>query len=184
MSERYKVIDSTVATFITITIIDWVDLFIRPIYSEILDDALNHCITRKGLRVHAYVYMTSHIHLIASSTENELNDIIRDFKKHTSKEMIAAIKDNPESRREWLLNKFSYAANRINRGVNFKVWKDGFHPVILDTPEKLEQRIKYVHENPMELQLVEHYRHWTNSSYLAYEDEKYQANVKLDLLYR
>ena len=37
MSQRYKVIDSTEPTFVTITVIDSVDLFIRPVYFKILD---------------------------------------------------------------------------------------------------------------------------------------------------
>jgi REP element-mobilizing transposase RayT len=85
---------------VTITIIDWVDLFIQPTYFKILDDSLNYCIANKGLTVHAYVYMSSHIHVIISSQENELQDIIRDLKKYTSKEFIKAIKELPESRRE------------------------------------------------------------------------------------
>ena len=56
MSENYKVIDSTVPTFITIAVVDWVDLFVRPVYCSIIDDALNYCIKEKGLSVHAYVY--------------------------------------------------------------------------------------------------------------------------------
>ena len=67
MSEKYKVIDSTVPTFITITVVDWVDLFPRPVYCNILDNSLNYCIKGKGLSVHAYVYMTSHVHLIVSA---------------------------------------------------------------------------------------------------------------------
>jgi hypothetical protein len=67
MSEKYKVIDSTVPTFITITVVDWVDLLVRPVYCNILDDSLNYCIKEKGLSVHAYVYMTSHIHLILTT---------------------------------------------------------------------------------------------------------------------
>jgi len=47
MSEKYKVIDSTVPTFITITVIDWVDLFVRPVYYNILDESLNYCIKKK-----------------------------------------------------------------------------------------------------------------------------------------
>ena len=66
MSQRYKVIDNTVPTFVAITIIDWVDLFIPPTYFKILDDSLNYCIANKGLTVHAYVYMSSHIQLIIS----------------------------------------------------------------------------------------------------------------------
>jgi len=34
MSERFKVIDSGVPTFVTLTLIDWVDLFIKPQYTE------------------------------------------------------------------------------------------------------------------------------------------------------
>ena len=138
----------------------WVDLFIRPTYFKILDDSLNYCIANKGLTVHAYVYMSSHIHLIISSQENELQDIIRDFKKHTSKEFIKAIKELPESRREWLLAKFNYAAKRVKKGVSYKVWKDGYHPVILDTSKKIAQCINY---NPVASELVYYERDWKNS---------------------
>lgn len=184
MSQRYKVIGSTEPTFVTITIIDWVDLFIRPIYFKILDDSLNYCIENKGLNVHSYVYMSSHIHLILSSYDNELQDIIRDFKKHTSKEIIKTIKGFPESRREWLLAKFGYAAKRIKKGANYKVWKDGFHPVILDNHHKIEQRINYIHYNPVASELVYHERDWKNSSYSAYEEgNKYLPNVNLKALW-
>ena len=47
MSEKYKVIDSTTPIFITITIVDWVDLLVRPIYCNILDASLNYCIKKK-----------------------------------------------------------------------------------------------------------------------------------------
>jgi len=184
MSERYKVINSEVPTFITITVTGWVDLFVRRVYSNIIDDALNYCIKNKSLKVHAYVYMTSHLHLIVSSTENEIQDIIRDFKKHTSKELIKAIQDINESRREWMLNKFSYEAKRSGRTTNYKLWQDGFHPVILDTSEKLTQRLNYIHYNPIESGFVAEERDWVNSSYLAYEEENYKlSNVSINKLY-
>jgi REP element-mobilizing transposase RayT len=169
MSEKYKVIDSTQPTFITITVVDWVDVFIRVEYFRILNDSLNYCIENKGLKVHAYVYMTSHLHLIVSSDSVDLQDIIRDFKKFTSKRLIEAIKESPESRRVWFLRKFSFAAKRISRGVNYKFWKDGFHPVLLDSFKKIEQRVNYVHYNPVAARFVYHERDWINSSYSAYE---------------
>ena len=170
MSEKYKVIDSMQPTFITITVVDWVDVFIRMDYFRILNDSLNYCIENKGLKVHAYVYMTSHLHLIVSSDSGNLQDIIRDFKKFTSKLLIEAIKEYPESRRVWLLRKFSFAAKRIKRGVNYKFWKDGFHPVLLDSFKKIEQRVNYIHYNPVAARLVYHERDWINSSYAAYEE--------------
>ena len=184
MSHKYKVIDSTKPTFVTITVIDWVDLFIRPIYFRILDDSLNYCIENKGLNVHAYVYMSIHIHLIISTSHLELQEILRDFKKHTSNKLIEAIKEYPESRREWLLNKFSYAANRIKRGANYKLWKDGFHPIILNNHKKIEQRINYMHYNPVASELVYHERDWINSSYAIYEeDNNDMPNVVLSPLW-
>jgi len=83
MSERYKVIDSETPTFVTFTIVGWVDLFIRRDYTNILYDSLEYCIKEKGLRIHAFVFMTSHVHLILTSSSVPLNAIIRDFKKHT-----------------------------------------------------------------------------------------------------
>ncbi len=184
MSEKYKVIDSTVPTFITLTVTDWIDLFIRPVYTNILDDSLNYCIGHKGLVVHAYVYMTSHLHLIVSSTGEELQNIVRDFKKFTSKQIITAIKEHPESRREWLLNKFSYAAKRTGRGKHYKVWKDGFHPVLLDTIKKIEQRVHYIHYNPIATGMIYEESAWVHSSYGAYmEDWTEEPNVKLQTLW-
>ncbi|WP_345961059.1 hypothetical protein [Flavobacterium yafengii] len=52
--------------------------------------------------------MTSHIHLIVTAFDGELQNVVRDFKKFTSKKLIEAIKEYPESRREWLLRKSSY----------------------------------------------------------------------------
>ena len=170
MSHKYKVIDSAQPTFITITVVDWVDLFIRSEYTKILDASLNYCIQNKGLRVHAYVYMTSHLHLIVTSEEVALQDIIRDLKKFTSKRIIEAIKEYPESRREWLLKKFSFAAKRTKRGVNYKFWKDGYHPVLLNTFKKIEQRVNYIHYNPVAARFVYHERDWINSSYCVYEE--------------
>jgi REP element-mobilizing transposase RayT len=119
MSEKYKVIDSNVPTFITITVADLVDLLVRPIYCTIIDESLNYCIKEKGLSVHAYVYMTSHIHLIVTAFDGELPNVIRDFKKFTSKKLIEAIQEHPESRREWLLRKFNYEAQKAGRAVSF-----------------------------------------------------------------
>lgn len=184
MSERYKVIESQSPTFVTITIVDWVDLFVRPAYTKVIDDSLNYCIKSKGLVVHAYVYMTSHLHLIVSSNGEELQNIIRDFKKFTSKQLITEISNQAESRREWLLNKFSYEAKKSGRATNYKVWQDGFHPVLLDTYNKIEQRINYIHYNPVSAGFIFHERDWKNSSYSAYEEgNKEVPNVKINPLW-
>ena len=121
--------------------------------------------------MHAFVYMTSHIHSIVTAFEGELQNVIRDFKKYISKKLIKAIQQHPESRREWLLKKFSFEAQKSGRATNYKLWKDGFHPVLLDTLEKMEQRVNYIHYNPVEAEIVFHERDYVNSSYRNYEEE-------------
>ena len=99
-------------------------MFIEPVFLASLD----YCSIHKGLRVHAYVIMTSHINMILSSEEPyDLVSTLRDLKKFTSKELIKLIKIFPESRREWLLSKFSYEANRTKRGKDYILWKEGYH---------------------------------------------------------
>lgn len=183
MSEKYKVIDSSQPNFITLTVVGWVDLFIRKEYGYVLDDSLNFCVKNKGLVVHAYVYMTNHIHLIVSSKGEDLNDIVRDFKKYTSRELVKTINDLAESRKVWMLKKFSFEAKRSGRASHYKLWQDGFHPVLLDTNKKIEERLRYLHYNPIDAGFVKNERDWVNSSYLAYEEESSILNVTIEMLW-
>ncbi len=118
MSEKYKVGESIRPHFVTITIVDWVDLFARSVYKNIIIDSLNYCVKAKGLIIHAYCIMPGHSHLIVSSEAVTLQEIMRDMKKFTSKAIVKAINEGGESRKEWLLKKFAFAAQRTNRGVN------------------------------------------------------------------
>lgn len=184
MSEKYKVIESETATFITLTLVGWVDLFIRKVYTDILDESFEYCQKHKGLKIHGYVYMTSHIHLIVSSEKNKIQDIVRDFKKYTNKRLIETIISYNESRREWLLNKFSFEAKKSGRASKYKLWQDGFHPIILDSGKKIMQRLNYIHENPLETGFVTEEKYWKHSSYNVYFNEEGELpNLKIAKLF-
>lgn len=87
--------------FVTMTIVNWIDLFTRQIYFDLIIDNLKYCQNNKGLEVYEYVIMTNHIHMICLSNKKPLSDILRDFKTFTSKELVKVLKGNPyESRRE------------------------------------------------------------------------------------
>ena len=82
----YNITDQYGMYFVTFTVVGWVDLFTRLECKRILVDALKYCQQNKGLKVHAYVIMSSHVHLILSSSSESkgLSSIIRDYKSHTS----------------------------------------------------------------------------------------------------
>ncbi|MCK5105498.1 MAG: transposase [Cyclobacteriaceae bacterium] len=141
--------------FMTITTIGWIDVFTRLNYRSIIIDSLKFCQQTKGLVIYAYVIMSNHLHLIASSDAGYiLTDTIRDFKKFTAKEIIKTIKEIPESRREWMLNKFQYEANRTKRGKDYKFWQDGYHAKEIETVQFLRQKLDYIHDNPVEAGIV------------------------------
>lgn len=102
MSERRKA-TSEYPHFLTLVIVDWIDLFTRRRYCDIVLDSFDYCINFKGLELFCYVIMPSHIHLIARSAELKLPGIIRDFKSHTAKALYHSLtKERGESRRNWL----------------------------------------------------------------------------------
>ena len=48
--------------------------------------------------------------IVSSGTEVTVSDILRDFKKFTSKRIMAELETDPqESRREWMLDRFRFA---------------------------------------------------------------------------
>ena len=110
--------------FITLTVVDWVDVFTRPIYKHIVIDSLRYCQENKRLRIYAWVMMSNHLHLLVDVNDEmpyeqerlELSNIIRDFKKFTSKKLVNSIEDNVhESRKDWMMNRFWYAGANDKR---------------------------------------------------------------------
>jgi len=60
-----------------------------------------------------------------------------------------------ESRREWLLRAFTKAGENLQRIKHYKVWQDGNHPVLLDSHYLQEQKLNYLHQNPVESEIVD-----------------------------
>ncbi|MBN8643483.1 MAG: transposase [Flavobacteriales bacterium] len=156
MSTKYKATNTEEAYFITITTVGWIDVFTRLNQKEIIIKALNYCQQNKGLEIYAYCLMSSHIHLLCKATNGYvLSDVMRDFKKFTSKNIIKAIINEPESRREWLLDYFQKACKHLKREQQFKVWQDGYHAEIVETNWFIKQKVNYIHNNPVKDKIVQ-----------------------------
>ena len=179
MSEKYKFHDPEGIYFVTITLIHWIDLFTRKEFKHVLVDALNHCVDKKGLVVYAWVIMPSHIHLIIRSRSGDPSDVIRDFKKHTSREILKVLGRINESRKEWLLRAFAKEGERLKRITRNKVWQDGNHPISLDTNKMMNERLDYLHNNPVEDDIVFEPVHYLYNSAGDYAGIKGMVKVEL-----
>ncbi len=182
MSTGYKIADQRGCYFLTFTIVGWADIFTRLIYREMVADSFNYCIAHKGLRVHAYVFMSNHIHCILSADAGNLSGIIRDMKSHTAKGIWAQILRGPESRREWLAVVCKFAAGGHNRNETFQIWSHDNHAEELYTDKFIKQKLDYLHQNPVRAGLVAEPQHWLWSSAVDYAGGKQVSIVKVSLL--
>ena len=141
--------------FLTMTVVEWIDLFTRKNHKELIVESLDYCQKNKGLHIYGWCLMPSHLHLIGTTDNGfELADVIRDFKRFTCNKLIDQIAKQPESRREWLLDKFSFVAKKSPKNKNFKIWKDGNHAIELYTEQVTWQKLKYIHRNPVVEKIV------------------------------
>lgn len=178
--DRYKITDQHQTYFITCTIVHWIDLFTRTDYKEIVVNSLNYCIDEKGLVVNGWVLMSNHLHLLARCSEpHRMSDFLRDFKKFTSKHFASAITEIPESRRDWLLDKFQFEAKRSRRAEFYKIWRDDNHAINMAGIDMLEV-LHYIHDNPVRAGIVENPEDYLYSSARDYAGK--QGLVKLEMI--
>ncbi len=181
--DRYYIRDQNAIYFLTLTVVEWLDVFSRLSHKMVVVDSMNYCIENKGLNVHAWCLMTNHLHLIASARENyRLSDILRDFKEHTAKEVIQQIIEEPESRRSNLLNTFKMAGEKDSRITNYKFWQPNNHAIELDPfkPKIMDQKLNYIHYNPVEAGIVCFPEEYLFSSARDYAEIK--GLVKIEIL--
>jgi REP element-mobilizing transposase RayT len=160
--------------FVTDTVIDWVDIFTRPRYKHIIIESLQYCQQHKGLVIYAWVLMSNHLHMIVGSKDEErVSDIMRDFKKFTSKQIInTLLEDIQESRRDWLLNRFEYAGRNDKKIKKYKFWQDGNDAQLIYSNDYFEQKLNYIHKNPVKSEIVNCAEDYRYSSAIDYAGEK------------
>jgi len=151
MGFAYRITEQQGLYFVTATVHQWVDVFTRPIYTDILLDSIRFAQNNRGLKVYGWVIMSNHFHAIFScGADFKLSNVLRDMKKFTSTQITDAIRDNvQESRRSWLLWLL-----RNEKGTGTKFWEEGNHPEEIWSQKFFMQKIEYIHNNPVRAGLV------------------------------
>ncbi|MEK6151992.1 transposase [Flavobacteriaceae bacterium 3-367] len=180
MSTKYRATTEDVAYFVTLTTVRWIDIFTRPRQKYLLVNGLSYCQSQKGLEIYAYCIMSSHVHILCKACEgHKLSDIIRDFKKYTSKKIVQNILDYPESRREWMLELFQRACMHLKRNQRYKVWQNGYHAEIAYSNWFIKQKINYIHNNPVVEKIVARPEDYLFSSARNYAELENELEVEV-----
>ena len=179
MSTGYQIKNQEGLYFLTFQVINWIDIFTRKVYRDILIDNLRYCQENKGLQVFAYVIMSNHVHIVVNSTVGKLSDTIRDFKKYTSRVILETIQNGTESRREWMLNQFEFAAKKHSRNQSYQFWTHENHAIELLKPNFIAQKLDYIHHNPVKAGIVLNPEDYLYSSARNYADMENLLDIAL-----
>ena len=154
MKRGYVIREQEKAHFVTATVVDWIDVFSRKNYRDCIIECFDYCIKNKGMVLYGYVVMSNHIHMIIQSNDGKLSDLLRDFKKFTAKTILEKIQNEPESRREWMLERFKLATETHSRNKNYQFWQYGNHAEEIFTEHFLWSKLDYIHMNPVRAGIV------------------------------
>lgn len=154
MSDKYKTEECKVY-YVTITVVGWIDVFTRKEYVCELIKNIQYCQQNKRLEIYAYVIMSNHIHMVAKAKTGRLNILLGHFKSFTAKEFIKQIEQNQqESRKEWLMHMFKFFGRGNSQNEEYQFWQNGNHPIELWSNEMIQQKINYIHNNPVKQGVV------------------------------
>ncbi|MEI7577727.1 MAG: transposase [Armatimonadota bacterium] len=145
----------------TSTCLDFAHLFGRDELKDVMVRSLLSDCCYYGARLHGFVVMSHHIHLIVTPSETEeISDLIQKIKRNSAKAI------NP------LLNDQERAQLKDQIGLNQRTfWMRSFRGLLVDSERVFHQKLDYIHTNPVRASLVGRPEEYRWSSARMYLDE-------------
>ena len=163
--DRYKIVQQDAPHFITLTVLHWIPVFTRPATVEIILDSL-HFLMKEGLKVYAYVILENHLHLVVQS--KQLSKDVARLKSYTAKALISYL---TEYKVKTILEQLAFYKKAHKNDRAYQFWQEGMHPEIIQSEAMMQQKIEYIHLNPVKRGYVDQAKHWRYSSARDYEGE-------------
>jgi len=167
---------------LTLGIIDWTDIFIRPVFKQVIIESLNYFVSKRGLVLYGWCLMTNHLHLLAQPEKSfNLSLLIKDFKKFTTRIILDDIDAEPEARRTWILKNFREAAKSSRQMERFQVWQEKINPIEIDMENLglLHEQLDLIHNTPVRERVVSKAEEYLHSSARDYFGMNGLVNIRL-----
>jgi len=173
LSRKYKFHNKEGLYFVSFATVYWMDVFVRQQYFEKLVESLAYCRKEKGMEIYCWCIMPSHVHLIFRAKDNNPGEVLKSFKVHTSKALQKMIEENlQESRKDWLLEMMERAGKMNSNVKKRQFWQQNNKPIELWSAEVIDQKVNYIHNNPIVAGFVEEAHFWKYSSAIDYSGGK------------
>jgi putative transposase len=173
MSRNYKFYNKEGLYFVSFATINWIDVFVRDEYFMALVSSLAWCRKEKGMEIYSWCIMPSHVHLVFRARDANPGELLKSFKTYTSKALQKMIEEHPqESRKEWMLWMMERAGSKNSNVKNRQFWQQHNKPIELWSADVIDQKVDYIHNNPVVAGFVTEGHHWKYSSALDYSGGK------------
>jgi REP element-mobilizing transposase RayT len=169
LSRKHKFYNKEGLYFVSFATVYWIDVFVRDIYFEKLVESLAFCRKEMEMEIYCWCIMPSHVHLIFRAKNNDPGALLKSLKTHTSKELQKLIAGNiQESRKEWMLWLMERAGLKNSNVKSRQFWQQNNKPIELWSAEVIDQKVDYIHNNPVAAGFVTESHHWKYSSAINY----------------
>ncbi len=154
--------------FITITVHEWKHLLKPDKYKQIVVDSLAFLVEQERIKLFAFVIMDNHMHIVWQTQRNLTQSAVqRDFLKFVAQKIkFDLIENHPK-----VLEKF--AVNHSDRQYQF--WKRNSLSVGLSSPALFEQKLEYIHHNPVKagLCLLPEEYYWSSARFYLINEKNF-----------
>lgn len=132
--------------FYTATINNWKHLLLTNECKNIIINSLQFLVNDKRIRLYAFTIMSNHIHLIWQPlADNTPSSIQSSFMKYTAQQIIRYLQKTDTNILEGL---------KVNKGDRaYQVWKREALSVELQSSAVFNQKLDYIHYNPVKAEL-------------------------------
>ncbi|PJA27057.1 MAG: hypothetical protein CO189_08165 [candidate division Zixibacteria bacterium CG_4_9_14_3_um_filter_46_8] len=164
---RQNIDDSYYPLFVTTGIVDRLRVFTDDTINSESLKSIEFARNKYDITLYAYVLMPSHIHMLCCSEEmGGVSRFMNSWKSWMAKRIMEYYQSDPG-----IFHKFKDAVMRfdLESKQNCKVWSSRFDDVAIRNEEMLNQKLNYIHENPVRAGLARNTIEYRYSSAGFYE---------------
>lgn len=149
--------------FFTATIHEWQHALADDNHKNIIIDSLKFLVTKKRIELNAFVIMSNHIHLIWQPLLGHTPSSIQaSFMKYTAQQLKRSLINNNKNPLD------SFKVNKYDR--QYQLWKRESLSIELVSQNLFNQKLEYIHYNPVSAGLCEKPEDYYYSSAKFYQD--------------
>ncbi|HKQ83818.1 MAG TPA: transposase [Steroidobacteraceae bacterium] len=132
------------------------DIFYKLADRQLLDEIMADAVQRTGARVHAYCWMTNHVHLLVQVAEQPLGNLM-----------------------QRVAGRFARAIQK-DLSTTGHLFENRYHALLVDVDHYFLELIRYIHLNPVRAHICEAPQQYRWSSHRAYLGKSVQPWVYTD----